>query len=158
MKILLTTQDTTPTCVYIQAFFDQYSTCIRMSGLPYRLMNTLPHRQGTKTDDYVRRANERMVEQIRKVNETRRPFTVLTQGKSPSNWDVRPATNNRSSPTNRYSTLLLVTVDHAYMQNGSQKSTEYTLMDSASCRGAVLLLLLMVLRIRTSVLTFSRSL
>jgi hypothetical protein len=46
---ILITRDTTPTCVNTQAFFDQYSTCIRVLGLPYRLTDTLPHRHGTKT-------------------------------------------------------------------------------------------------------------
>jgi len=70
-----------PTCVYIQDFFDQNPTCIRMSGLPYRMTNTLPYWHGTKTNDCVKRANERMDEQIQRVNVSRRPFTALTQSR-----------------------------------------------------------------------------
>jgi hypothetical protein len=81
MKILIT-RVTPPTCVYIQAFFDQNSTRVHMSGLPYPLTNTLPYWHGTKTNDYVKTANERMVEQIQMVNVTRRPFTALTQSRS----------------------------------------------------------------------------
>lgn len=61
---------TTPTCVHIQAFFDQSSTCVHISDLPYRLTNTLTHCYGTKANDYVMTTNERMVEKIQTVNVT----------------------------------------------------------------------------------------
>jgi hypothetical protein len=92
MKILIT-RVTTPTCIYIQAFFDQNSTCARMSGLPYPLMNRLPHWHGTNTNDYVKTANERMVEQTEIVNVTRRPFAALTQSRSATETsDLQPTT------------------------------------------------------------------
>lgn len=92
MKILFTEKVTTPTFVYIQDFFDQNSTGIRMSGLPYRLTNTLSHWHGTKTNDYVKTANEQMVEQIQKVKPTRRPFTTRTQSRRATETShVQPA-------------------------------------------------------------------
>jgi len=98
MKILIT-RVTTPTCVYIQAFFDQNSTCVRLSGLPYPLTNTLPHWHGTKTNDYVKMANERMVEQIQMVNVTLRPFAALTQSCSATEtWDLQPTSAAATPP------------------------------------------------------------
>jgi hypothetical protein len=143
---------TTPTCVYIWDFFDQNSTCIRMSGLPYRLTNTLPHWHGTKTNDYAKTANEWMVEQIQKVNVTRRPFTALTQSRRPNEKSHVQPTSAAAAPS---TTAHWTGVDS---RTDPKREQRYTLMASVSWRETVLLLITpLVLRIR-SVLTFSRSL
>jgi hypothetical protein len=154
MKILLTAQVTTPTCVYIHDFLDQNSTCIRMSGLPYRLTNTMPHWHGTKTNDYVKTANERMVEQTQKVNVIRRPFVAEQLRRHTCNQ--RPLQLHHSP---KHTGLVLTVNTKRKCKTDPIREQQYALMCSVSWRDTVLLLfLLLVLRIRTFVLTFSRSL